>query len=146
MSAPPSKSQRIDLWRHEVALASSATAETSTPPSSPRAQKRTSFLSRLLRSKSSESSNREEAFESTAMYGAIMPAGDKAAARAAKLEGNGKDRDRDAGDCGGEGECMAIEDVSVSSSSPEGRLIAKQERLDRAARLLGKDGGRMGEG
>jgi hypothetical protein len=80
------------------------------------------------------------------MYGATVPAGDKAAARAAKLTANGKDRDRDAGDCGGEGESMAIADVSVSSSSPERGLIAKQKRLDRAARLLGKDVGREGEG
>lgn len=64
--------------------------------------------------------------------------------RAPNGKGNGKDRDRDAGDCG-EGESMAIADVS-RSSSPERALVAKQERLERAARLLGKDRGREGKG
>jgi len=52
----------------------------------------------------------------------------------------GKDRDRDGG------QSVVIVDVSVSSSSPERVLVAKQERLERAAKLLGKDGGREGNG
>jgi hypothetical protein len=143
MTAPTSKSHRIDLWRHEVAAASSATADSTTPPS-PRAQKRTSFLSKLLKPKSNESTDRGEEFETTAMY-RVAPAGDVAGARASGGKGDGKDRDRDARD-GGQGESMAIADRSVSSSNPEGGLVAKQERLERAARLLGKDGGREGKG
>jgi hypothetical protein len=65
-------------------------------------------------------------------------------ARAPGRQGDGKDRDGDRD--GGNGESMAIADVSVSSSSPERGLVAKQERLERAARLLGKDGGREGKG
>jgi len=76
----------------------------------------------------------------------VTATGDVAKARAPKGKGNGKDRNRDTGDCGSEGESMAIADVSASNSGPEGGLVAKQERLERAARLLGKDGGREGKG
>lgn len=143
-----SKTQRIDLWRHEVALASSASsdnaaaadgAETTTPLQQKR-RSRTSFLSKLLRPKSNEISVRDEAFGTTAMYRTVPVAGAGCEARASGRHGDGKDRDPD----GGNGESMAIADVSVSSSGPEGGLAVKQKRLERAARLLGK--GRVKDG
>ena len=79
------------------------------------------------------------------MYRTVAAGGKAGAgceARASGWQGDGKDRDRD----GEIGESMVIADVSVSSSSPERGLVAKQERLERAARLLGKDGEREGKG
>lgn len=53
---------------------------------------------------------------------------------------------RDAGKkCRDEDESMVIADLSTSTSS-RGGLVAKRERLERAARLLGKDGGREDKG
>lgn len=125
----------------EQASSASSDNSSSTSPE-PKQRSRTSFISKLLKLKSNDE---EESFESTAMYRVTQAAGGKATgggceARALGRQGDGKDpnRDRDGG--------QAIADVSVSSSSPEGGLVAKQERLERAARLLGKDGERQGKG
>jgi hypothetical protein len=78
------------------------------------------------------------------MYRATPKAGAGCEARDAGRQGDrdGKNRNRDREG----GLSVAILDGSVSSNSPEGGLAAKQERLERAARLLGKEGGRLGKG
>jgi hypothetical protein len=141
----PSKSERIDRWRQEVALATTDTTpatDATLPSQPPRRSSRASFFSKLLKNKSNGISDRQEEFESTAMY-EPMEGGDEARSgsgtRAAGQKGEGKDQGR------GQDESMVIADMSMSIS-PEGGLVAKRERLERAARLLGKGGAREGKG
>jgi uncharacterized protein (DUF885 family) len=156
MANPPSKSQRIDLWRHEVAqaaLQASSTGaspdatSTSTAPEQKRRSRPSSFLAKLLKvAKSSNNEEEEVDFESTAMYRVTQVT--DGARFEARASGRRYGDDQKGQDGGQEGvsRSMAIVDVSVSSSSADGELLAKKERLERAARLLGKEGGREGKG
>jgi len=132
---------RIEVWRNEVASATTFTPDSSTSPSSsppsstvppdhPPTNKRAS-LTKFLKWKRTSSHEKEfRDFETTAMYD-VVTRKDKSA------------RDKEADNPEGEENGEIIEG---GSKGEEKGLMARIGRLERAARLLGGDKVKEGEG
>ena len=125
--------QRIEVWRQEV---SARTSDAAPSGLGPRPQRRSSAVSKLL----GFGRKRGEGFDKTAMYDPRPLFSGKRSGRDGSFPDGDEERGVNEVDCS-DGESVAVGDMSGSESKSgatrgERGLMARRERLERAARLL----------